>query len=72
MKRHPYALSEPLTRNVIEVKLMLIAAVNRTTEDTPAQARSCCERLVWVPFVDVKFDKGLLDGHVVPYNFRER
>ena len=55
---------------------MLIAAGNRTTKDTPAEARSYCERLVWLSFPDFEWDEGVLDicanedRHFAPCNFR--
>ena len=63
---------------MVEVELMLIAAAHRTDEDTPAQARFYCERLIWVSFPDFKWDEGILDiranedRHFAPYDFRER
>ena len=61
-----------LTRKVVEVKLMIISAANKTAAHNPAQVRSYCERLVRIPFLDFEWDEGLLDirpnevGHFAP------
>ena len=68
----------PLARKVVEVKLMIIAAANIAAAHNPAQARSYCERLVWIPFLDFEWDEGLLDirpnedRHFAPYYYRKR
>ena len=48
------------TRDMVEIELVFLVALDRTSKDAPSEARSYCEWLVWLSFFDFERDEGFL------------
>ena len=53
---------------MVEIELVFLVALDRTSKDTPSEARSYCEWLVRLSFLDFERDEGFL--HVGTYENR--
>ena len=46
---------------MVEIELVFLAALDRTPKDTQSEARSYCEWLFWLSFLDFERDEGFLN-----------